>query len=307
MTAVVLEEDSAAGKAKALAEADALIQKARSGGGKEAERRTFVYDGKIVEKSDTLEGYGQKVEKIKEYIRERHIFQTVLSQRWTIETGQEGFGLYKKLRELNPSPYLYYFNFGEFEVIGSSPEMIVKQQGGKVFTCPIAGTRKRGKDAAEDEALKQDLLSDEKERAEHVMLVDLARNDMGKISEFGTVKVTQFMEVQNYSHVMHIVSMVEGRKKGSFHPLDLAASFLPAGTLSGAPKFARWRLLMNWRAAGGAYTAELPGMWILAGIWISALQSVRWSKKEIKFICRQEPGLLQIRSQKWSTRNAATR
>lgn len=189
-----------------------------------------------MEKSDTLEGYGQKVEKIKEYIREGHIFQTVLSQRWTIETGQEGFGLYKKLRELNPSPYLYYFNFGEFEVIGSSPEMIVKQQGGKVFTCPIAGTRKRGKDAAEDEALKQDLLSDEKERAEHVMLVDLARNDMGKISEFGTVKVTQFMEVQNYSHVMHIVSMVEGRKKGSFHPLDLAASFLPAGTLSGAPK-----------------------------------------------------------------------
>lgn len=236
LTAVVLEEDSAAGKAKALAEADALIQKARSGGGKEAGRRTFVYDGKIVEKSDTLEGYGQKVEKIKEYIREGHIFQTVLSQRWTIETGQEGFGLYKKLRELNPSPYLYYFNFGEFEVIGSSPEMIVKQQGGKVFTCPIAGTRKRGKDSAEDEALKQDLLSDEKERAEHVMLVDLARNDMGKISEFGTVKVTQFMEVQNYSHVMHIVSMVEGRKKGSFHPLDLAASFLPAGTLSGAPK-----------------------------------------------------------------------
>ncbi len=236
LTAVVLGEDSEAGRANSLAQADTLIQEARSGSGRMEKRKSFVHDGKIVKKSDTLEEYARKVERIKEYIREGHIFQTVLSQRWTIETRQEGFELYKELRELNPSPYLYYFNFGDFEVIGSSPEMIVKQQGGRVFTCPIAGTRKRGRDAAEDEALKQELLSDEKERAEHVMLVDLARNDMGKISEFGTVKVTQFMEVQNYSHVMHIVSMVEGRKKGVFHPLDLAASFLPAGTLSGAPK-----------------------------------------------------------------------
>ena len=193
-------------------------------------------DGMIVKKSDTLEDYAGKVEKIKEYIREGHIFQTVLSQRWTVETQQKGFDLYKQLRELNPSPYLYYFNYGDFEVIGSSPEMIVKQQGKRVFTCPIAGTRRRGVDAEEDALLKDDLLQDEKERAEHVMLVDLARNDMGRIAEFGTVKVTQFMEVQNYSHVMHIVSMVEGRKKGEFHPLDLVSSFLPAGTLSGAPK-----------------------------------------------------------------------
>ena len=236
LTAVVLAEDSEEGRERALAKAAVLIQEARTGKGKQEKGRTLIHDGKIVKKSDTLKTYGQKVEKIKEYIREGHIFQTVLSQRWTIETGQQGFELYKQLRELNPSPYLYYFNFGEFEVIGSSPEMIVKQQGGKVYTCPIAGTRKRGKDEAEDEALKQELLNDEKERAEHVMLVDLARNDMGRISEFGTVKVTQFMEVQNYSHVMHIVSMVEGRKNGRFHPLDLAASFLPAGTLSGAPK-----------------------------------------------------------------------
>lgn len=236
LTAVVLGEDNEAGRAKALAQADTLIQETKNGSSRIKECRSFIHDGRIVKKSDTLEEYGQKVEKIKAYIREGHIFQAVLSQRWTIETRQEGFELYKELRELNPSPYLYYFNFGDFEVIGSSPEMIVKQQGGRVFTCPIAGTRKRGMDAAEDEALKQELISDEKECAEHVMLVDLARNDMGKISEFGTVKVTQFMEVQNYSHVMHIVSMVEGRKKGVFHPLDLAASFLPAGTLSGAPK-----------------------------------------------------------------------
>lgn len=160
----------------------------------------------------------------------------MLSQRWTVETARKGFELYGVLRELNPSPYLYYFNFGAFEVIGSSPEMLVKQQGKRVFTCPIAGTRPRGKTKEEDERLKEELLADEKERAEHVMLVDLARNDMGRISEFGTVKVTEFMQVHNYSHVMHLVSQVEGRKKGTFHPFDLLASFLPAGTLSGAPK-----------------------------------------------------------------------
>lgn len=234
LTAIVLEEDSVEGKMQAEKLADEMIATARKG--REQKQRIFHHDGKIIHKSDSLEQYSTKVEKIKEYIKEGHIFQTVLSQRWTIETGQKGFELYQELRELNPSPYLYYFNFKDFEVIGSSPEMIVKQQGKRVYTCPIAGTRKRGKDAKEDEALKADLLSDEKERAEHVMLVDLARNDMGRIAEFGTVKVTQFMEVQNYSHVMHIVSMVEGRKKGEFHPLDLVSSFLPAGTLSGAPK-----------------------------------------------------------------------
>lgn len=236
LTAIVLGEDSEIGKQQSLKEAEGLIKRARMPREEKQELSIFVHDGKIIKKSDTLEQYAEKVEKIRDYIQEGHIFQTVLSQRWTIETEQEGFELYKKLRELNPSPYLYYFNFGEFEIIGSSPEMLVKQRGDHVFTCPIAGTRKRGKDSAEDECLKQDLLKDEKERAEHVMLVDLARNDMGRISEFGTVKVTQFMEVQNYSHVMHIVSMVEGRKKGIFHPFDLAASFLPAGTLSGAPK-----------------------------------------------------------------------
>ena len=235
LTAVILGEDSEDGKKKALAEAAELIEEARKNAGQIPDRN-FTHDGVIVNQSDTLEQYCEKVEKIKQYIREGHIFQTVLSQRWTIETKQTGFELYKELRELNPSPYLYYFNYGDFEVIGSSPEMIVKQQGSRVYTCPIAGTRRRGVDAEEDALLRDELLRDEKERAEHVMLVDLARNDMGRISEFGTVKVTQFMEVQNYSHVMHIVSMVEGKKKGEFHPLDLVSSFLPAGTLSGAPK-----------------------------------------------------------------------
>lgn len=234
LTGIVLDEDSDAGRERALRTASDMIERARQ---KKADAGPqFCHDGRIVKKSDTLAEYSRKVEKIKEYIREGHVFQTVLSQRWTIETDLSGFALYRQLRELNPSPYLYYFHFRDFEIIGSSPEMIVKQQGSRVFTCPIAGTRPRGKDEQEDALLKDDLLRDEKERAEHVMLVDLARNDMGRISEFGTVKVTQFMDVQNYSHVMHIVSMVEGKKKGEFHPFDLVSSFLPAGTLSGAPK-----------------------------------------------------------------------
>lgn len=234
LTAVILESDDETGKETAAKKAAELIKTAMQEQ-KESEVRLFP-DGVITKKSDTLEEYSEKVNKIKQYIRDGHIFQTVLSQRWTVATGQDGFDLYCELRELNPSPYLYYFNFGDFEVIGSSPEMLVKQQGNRVFTCPIAGTRPRGKTKEEDDRLHRELLADEKERAEHVMLVDLARNDMGRITEFGTVKVTDFMSVKNYSHVMHIVSMVEGRKKGSFHPFDLLASFLPAGTLSGAPK-----------------------------------------------------------------------
>lgn len=235
LTAVALEADDEDGRKAAEQAIEKMIEAVRTKT-KKTQKTALIHDGKIVKKSDTLEQYSSKVEKIKAYIRQGHIFQTVLSQRWEIETKQDGFELYRQLRELNPSPYLYYFNYGDFEVIGSSPEMIVKQQGSRVYTCPIAGTRKRGRDAAEDERLRKELLSDEKERAEHVMLVDLARNDMGRIAEFGSVKVTQFMQVHNYSHVMHIVSEVEGRKKGEFHPLDLVSSFLPAGTLSGAPK-----------------------------------------------------------------------
>ena len=237
MTAVVLDEDNEAGRKRALEEAEQLIRQARTGIDKyHDEKVNMDLDGHILKKSDTLDEYSQKVEKIKQYIKDGHIFQTVLSQRWTIQTKRTGFNLYEELRQLNPSPYLYYYNFGEFEVIGSSPEMVVKQVDERVYTCPIAGTRRRGKDAKEDMELERELIGDEKERAEHVMLVDLARNDMGRISQIGTVKVTDFMRIQRYSHVMHIVSMVEGKKHGEYHPFDLVSSFLPAGTLSGAPK-----------------------------------------------------------------------
>ncbi len=235
LTGVILEENNEEGKQRGKKACAGLVEEVLSCY-HPAKEVSGVHDGRIVKKSDTLEEYGKKVEKIRHYIKEGDIFQTVLSQRWTVQTKRDGFDLYKELRVLNPSPYLYYFNFGDFEIIGSSPEMIVKQEGTRVYTCPIAGTRPRGKSEEEDERLKAELLADEKERAEHVMLVDLARNDMGRISEFGTVKLTQFMEVQKYSQVMHIVSLVEGRKKGEYHPLDLVSSFLPAGTLSGAPK-----------------------------------------------------------------------
>lgn len=238
-TAIVLEEDSAEGKKRAMSAAQELIDAARTqktDAGSDGSAKAKTHDGVILKKSDTLEQYSDKVEKIKQYIRDGHIFQTVLSQRWTIQTKQKGFDLYKQLRELNPSPYLYYYNFGDFEIIGSSPEMIVKQTDNRVYTCPIAGTRPRGKTPEQDAALEQELLADEKERAEHVMLVDLARNDMGRISQIGSVKVSEFMRIQRYSHVMHIVSLVEGKKNGTSHPLDLVSSFLPAGTLSGAPK-----------------------------------------------------------------------
>ncbi len=238
LTAVILDEDSETGRNRAAQLAKKLIQRAMHPGNpkRSDDSKKPVRDGKILKKSDTPEAYCKKVEKIRHYIRDGHIFQAVLSQRWTIETEQDGFLLYQKLRESNPSPYLYYFRFETFELIGSSPEMLVKQQGNRVYTCPIAGTRKRGNTKQEDQTLMEELLSDEKERAEHVMLVDLARNDMGRISEFGTVKVKEFMHVRKYSHVMHLVSLVEGRKKGELHPFDLLSSFLPAGTLSGAPK-----------------------------------------------------------------------
>ena len=234
MTAVVLEADTPEGKQRAQEELDKLIRQARTN--KKESLMQVHHDGEILKKSDTLEEYEKKVEKIKQYIKDGHIFQTVISQRWTVKTKQTGFEIYRELRKLNPSPYLYYYNFGEFEIIGSSPEMIVKQTDSRVYTCPIAGTRKRGKDKEEDIRLEKELLSDEKEKAEHVMLVDLARNDMGRISQLGTVKVSDFMSIQRYSHVMHIVSLVEGKKNGKLHPLDLVSSFLPAGTLSGAPK-----------------------------------------------------------------------
>ncbi len=196
---------------------------------RETERKKFL-------SNFTEEEFGSIVEKAKEYIKRGDIFQVVLSQRLTVETGTDPFEAYRKLRSLNPSPYLFYIDFGDYQVAGSSPESLVSVFGKKVFTNPIAGTRPRGKNEKEDAKLREELLSDEKERAEHLMLVDLGRNDIGKISEFGSVKMERFMEVDLYSHVMHIVSTVSGKLREGLGPVDALVSCLPAGTVSGAPK-----------------------------------------------------------------------
>lgn len=184
----------------------------------------------------TKEEFCQIVKKAKEYIEKGDIFQVVLSQRLKARVNSHPFEVYRRLRSKNPSPYLFYIDFGVFQLLGSSPESLVSVFGDKVTTNPIAGTRRRGKDVEEDLRLKDELLKDEKERAEHVMLVDLGRNDIGKVSEFGSVKIERFMEVDFYSHVMHIVSTVSGKLKRGLTAFDALIACLPAGTVSGAPK-----------------------------------------------------------------------
>lgn len=177
-----------------------------------------------------------RVEKAKEYIAAGDILQVVLSQRFKVPYRGDLFQAYRRLRAINPSPYLYFLDFGDITVAGSSPEMLIRVEGDTVETCPIAGTRPRGRDEAQDTGLAAELLSDEKERAEHLMLVDLGRNDLGRVCLPGSVKLTRFMEVEKYSHVMHLVSKVTGRLLPGETALAALASCFPAGTVSGAPK-----------------------------------------------------------------------
>jgi len=178
----------------------------------------------------------RSVERCKEYIAAGDIFQVVLSQRLDFIPGAEPFDLYRALRQVNPSPYLYFLRMGETQILGSSPEMLVRVTGRKLEYRPIAGTHPRGRDEAEDRRLEEQMRNDEKERAEHVMLVDLGRNDLGRVSEYGSVKVKDLMYVERYSHVMHLVSALEGILKKDLGALDAFAACFPAGTLSGAPK-----------------------------------------------------------------------
>jgi anthranilate synthase component 1 len=180
--------------------------------------------------------FEESVERAKEYIRAGDIFQVVMSQRLDFTPQVAPFDIYRSLRAVNPSPYMYFLQMGDTHVLGSSPEMLVRVTGRKLEYRPIAGTHPRGRDEAEDQRLQEKMLSDEKERAEHVMLVDLGRNDLGRVSEYGSVKVKDLMYVERYSHVMHIVSALEGKLRPELHALDAFAACFPAGTLSGAPK-----------------------------------------------------------------------
>ena len=180
--------------------------------------------------------YLDVVRKAKRYIRAGDIFQVVLSQRFSVKAQANPFEIYRQLRALNPSPYLFYLQLNDVAVVGSSPEMLVKVQGRDVFYRPIAGTRRRGKDEAEDQRLEREMLASEKERAEHIMLVDLGRNDLGRVCEYGTVKVEKLLTVERYSHVMHIVSSLRGRLREDVDCFDALMACFPAGTVSGAPK-----------------------------------------------------------------------
>ena len=180
--------------------------------------------------------YLAAVRKSKQYIRAGDIFQVVLSQRFSARTSADPFAIYRALRVLNPSPYMYFLKLGDTSVLGSSPEMLVKVQNGEAFYRPIAGTRPRGRDEKEDARLAAELAADPKERAEHIMLVDLGRNDLGRVSEYGSVRVERLEFIEHYSHVMHLVSALQSRLRSGVDCLDALAACFPAGTVSGAPK-----------------------------------------------------------------------
>ncbi len=176
------------------------------------------------------------VERVKQYIIDGDVMQVVLAQRLSLELDVEPIHIYRALRHLNPSPYLYYFDLGDFHVVGSSPEILVRLEDGIVTTRPLAGTRPRGRTPEQDLALERELLADPKELAEHLMLIDLGRNDIGRVAETGSVRVTEKMVIERYSHVMHISSNVEGRLRADKNAMDVLRATLPVGTLSGAPK-----------------------------------------------------------------------
>ncbi len=182
------------------------------------------------------ETFKKAVNKAKEYIVEGDIFQVVLSQRFELSFSGDSFNLYRALRQVNPSPYLFFLKFPDFELVGSSPEVLVRVEGSTAEVLPIAGTRPRGVDAEEDARLQEELLEDPKERAEHLMLVDLGRNDLGRVSEYSSVVVDRYAYIEKYSHVIHIVSSVSGKIAPQFDSIDVLGACFPAGTVSGAPK-----------------------------------------------------------------------
>jgi anthranilate synthase component 1 len=184
----------------------------------------------------TRERFEEMVERIVRYIHAGDAFQVVPSQRWSAPSPVEAFSIYRGLRAVNPSPYMYFLDFGDFQIAGASPEPLLTVTGRQVSTKPIAGTRPRGSSPEEDRRIEAELLADEKERSEHVMLVDLGRNDLGRVCEYGSVEVDELMEIESYSHVVHIVSSVSGTLRSEVGALDALRSVLPAGTLSGAPK-----------------------------------------------------------------------
>jgi anthranilate synthase component 1 len=252
-----------------------------------------------VESTLTEESFRSMVEAAKDHITAGDIFQVVLSQRLGARIGGDPFSLYRRLRHVNPSPYLFFLETPRRTLAGSSPETLVRVEGGTAINRPIAGTRPRGLTADEDEALWDELVNDPKERAEHVMLVDLARNDLGRICEYGSVTVDEFMTKEMYSHVMHIVSEVRGRLKSGMDAMDVLAASFPAGTLTGAPKIRAMEIIEALEPdARGAY-GGVVGYWSHRGdldacITIRTLeieQDVAYVQAGAGIVADSDPGL----------------
>jgi anthranilate synthase component 1 len=201
----------------------------------------------------------------KEHIAAGDIYQVVLSQRFQTEIDAEPFMVYRALRHVNPSPYMYFIRMGSVSIVGSSPEMLVRVEGSRVETHPIAGTRRRGRSEEEDVRLGEELKNDQKERAEHVMLVDLGRNDVGRVCEYGSVQVSQFMGLERFSHVMHLTSTVEGQLAPGKDRLDALESCFPAGTLSGAPKVRAMEIIRELEPSGRGLYGGAVGYLDFAG------------------------------------------
>jgi anthranilate synthase component 1 len=230
-----LDGDVDTGYREATCKIDDLVSRLEQPMHPEALRHEPLDNSKVSSNFSPVE-FEAMVSRAKEYVYAGDVIQTVLSQRLARRTTANPFAIYRALRSINPSPYMYYLHLGDFYIVGASPELLVRVEDGTVSTHPIAGTRRRGSNTTEDLALEEELKDDEKERAEHIMLVDLGRNDIGRISEPGTVEVTQLMDVERYSHVMHLVSHVQGRLRPGLSQFDALRSCFPAGTVSGAPK-----------------------------------------------------------------------
>ncbi len=215
--------------------------------------------------------FESRVSQAKDYIYAGDVIQVVLSLRLAKPTSASPFAIYRALRSLNPSPYMYYLHLGDFHIIGASPELLVRVEDGMVSNHPIAGTRPRGKSAAQDSALEEELRNDEKECAEHIMLVDLGRNDIGRVSEPGTVEVTQLMDVERYSHVMHLVSHVQGKLRAGLSQFDALRAGFPAGTVSGAPKIRAMEIIAELEPGKRGPYAGAVGYFDFAGNLPSAI------------------------------------
>ena len=235
---VKLNGDLEKGYPKAVAKIDDLIARLQQPytGKKAVPGKAGPKSASKLTSNTSRKAFEANVQKIKEYITAGEAIQVVYSQRLSQPTDLPPFEIYRALRTIHPSPYMFYLDYGDFQIVGASPEVLVRVEDSNVMTRPLAGSRPRGKTPAEDAALEQELRNDEKERAEHIMLVDLGRNDIGRVSQAGTVKVSELMDVERYSHIMHLVTHVQGKLRPEMDAFDALRACFPAGTVSGAPK-----------------------------------------------------------------------